>query len=533
MHADSLTVRVGVEDNLPLQSISYSSQPEGLVLDVLRYIAGEEDWQLEFVSCEWARCLEMLENGEIDLLGGIAYSETRAQRFDFSSEALITNWGMVCVDPISKIDSILDLQDRSIAMLPDDIYTLAFQDLMHSFGIDFTEIQADTYAEALAAIQAGTADAGVVSRLFATQNAGDYDVIPSTIIFNPIEIRYAATKGRHSELLQTIDSNLIALKENPSSYYYQALSKWFGGAYHEVPSWVGWLLSFTGWAIIVFLIAMFSLRRQVQARTAELAEGYQQLQVEFAERRKAELALRDLNEQLEQRVKERTAQLENVNKELEAFAYSVSHDLRSPVRAIEAYSDIILSEYSADLSEEARFYQERVRANAMEMDHLIEALLVFSRLNRQALTKELVDPAAIAQQVVSDQAHEIQNKKTAIRVEPMPLCSADLILLKQVYANLISNAIKFSQEKPEPKIVVGCKQELNEIVYFVQDNGVGFDMEIKDRLFEAFKRLHAADEYEGHGIGLAMVQRIVQRHGGRIWADSVQGEGATFYFTLG
>jgi signal transduction histidine kinase len=244
-------------------------------------------------------------------------------------------------------------------------------------------------------------------------------------------------------------------------------------------------------------------------------------------------ALQQAHDELERRVIERTAQLEAANKELEAFSYSISHDLRAPLRAINGFARILLEEHAPHLAEEAQEYLQLVRGNAQQMGQLIDDLLAFSRLSRQPLTRQLVAPADLARQVFSDLRAMQEGRQVNLLMGALPLCQADPALLKQVLVNLLANALKFTNRREMAVIEIGCREEQGEHVYFVKDNGVGFNMAYADKLFGVFQRLHRAEEYEGTGVGLAIVQRIIHRHGGRIWAEAAVDQGATFYFTLG
>lgn len=252
----------------------------------------------------------------------------------------------------------------------------------------------------------------------------------------------------------------------------------------------------------------------------------------ISERRLAEEAVRQLNAELEHRVVERTAQLEAANKELEAFSYSVSHDLRSPLRAMDGFSLALMEDYGPQLPEEAQEYVRTIRHGAQRMGILIDDLLTFSRLSRSPLARRQVDAEALVRTSLEDLRLQTEGRDLVVRRGALLPCEGDPALLKQVWINLLSNAFKYTLKRPAAVVEIGSMEKDGEVVYFVRDNGTGFDMRYSGKLFGVFQRLHRAEDYEGTGVGLAIVQRVIHRHGGRVWAEAAVNEGATFFFTL-
>jgi light-regulated signal transduction histidine kinase (bacteriophytochrome) len=254
---------------------------------------------------------------------------------------------------------------------------------------------------------------------------------------------------------------------------------------------------------------------------------------DVTERLRAEEEVRRLNEELEQRVRERTAELEAANKELEAFSYSVSHDLRAPLRGIDGWSLALVEDYGGQLDARAQQYLERVRSETRRMGALIEDLLKLSRLTRSDMRRQAVDLSMIAEDIAARLIATNPARRIEFQIEPGMTVNGDAGLLEAALTNLLGNAVKFTGPRDVSRIHFGLCEQNGVAAFFIRDNGVGFDMSYAGKLFGAFQRLHKASDFPGTGIGLATVQRIIHRHGGRVWADAGVDKGATFYFTIG
>lgn len=515
--APSRPLVVGSElDYPPFALVKPDGSADGFTVGLWKAVAQHAGLSYEFKVAPFHELLQGFKDGKVDVLINLAQSEARKQFTDFSVPH-VTMYGAAFVRAgDERIRSEADLAGKSLIVVR--------ADLVHDYAVSrgWTNlVPVDDAASAMRLLASGKHDAVLLGKLVGLETLhelGISNIRPAPTRLNVSQkFAFAVPKG-NAELLARINEGLALVKADGT---YDALyERWFGLLEPRRVTLADVIRIATPYLIpglIVFLVIVVAYARQTQLlrRLARQTETLQSSQEE----------IRKLNAELEQRVKDRTA-------ELEAFTYSAAHDLRAPLRAIDGYSQALLEDYGERLDGEAQSYLQRLRTASQRMGVMIDGLLALSHLTQDTVARAAVDLSSLAERIAADLRETEPKREVKFVIEPGLSAKVDPNLMRICLENLLGNAWKYTAREPHPRIQVRAWREAQASGFVVEDNGAGFDMAAADRLFEPFHRLHKESEFPGSGIGLSTVRRIIHRHEGRVWAEAAPGAGARFYVAL-
>ncbi|MCK9356860.1 MAG: ATP-binding protein [Dehalococcoidia bacterium] len=532
-----LKVRVGVYENPPKIFTDEEGNVSGFWADIVAYIAQEEDWEVEWVHGSWTECLERLENGEIDMMPDVAYTVERGATYQFPSESVYTSWSMVYVREGSTMQSLLDLEGKTVAVLQGSVNVEGpngIKELLKAFNVSCTFDEVGSYSEVFARVADKDADAGVVSKDHGYRYSAEFGLVETPIIFQPSPLYFAFPKGAGltPSLVERTDHHVRDLKKNSDSVYYQSLQRWFTQEHVAtpfIPRWV--ILTLAGIVGLALLLGVGSLllRSQVNARTKELV-------LEIARRKEAEQELSRSHEHLEDLVSQRTMELEQANRHKSQFLANMSHELRTPLNSIIGYTKLMLDGMEGAVTTDQKEDLQTVYDNSKHLLSLINDLLDLSKIEagKFEIVKDEFPVSDLVSQVVPSMEKLARDKGLELTCTVAPGIDrvyADKNKTKQILFNLLGNAVKFTQ-KGSVRLDIGTRD--GEFVFSVIDTGVGISPQDIGRLFESYKQVGPArlDGSEGTGLGLVISKQFVELQGGRIWVESTQGQGSTFSFAL-
>ncbi len=541
---DGRTVRVGVYENAPKVMFDQAGHPTGIFIDVIEAIAAAEGWTLEYVEGTWAEGLARLDNGAIDLMTDVAHTTERERRFAFHAEPVLSDWFQVYTRRGADLSSITEMQGKRVLVLDQSVQQEAFTQLSSSFGLELELVPMADYVQILRSLAAGEGDAAVLNRFHGRWHAQQYQLADTAIVFHPTSLFYAAPLSIDRTLLATIDTHLIQLKSDPNSAYYASLRRWTSDEVSfDLPQWIRVLGIITLTMFAMALVGTFLLKRQVNARTRELALRNDQLQTMYGELKNKEAKLLELNTGLEQRVEKRTRELATAKERAEsadrlksAFLATMSHELRTPLNSIIGFSGILLQGLAGPLNEEQKKQLGMVQNSSKHLLALINDVLDLSKIEagQLKLSSEPFDLVSTLHKTVELVRPLAESKGLILNVE-LPVSAEEMTgdarRVQQIVLNLLSNAVKFTENGT---VALRCQVADGWAELTIADTGIGIPPEEMEHLFQPFHQVDTGltRKHDGTGLGLSICRKLASLMNGTISAESTPGEGSTFRVRL-
>ena len=537
--AETLTIRVGTYDNIPLSFQGPDQKVKGFLIDILDHIAAKEGWKIIYEHASWTACLKKLESGEIDLLGGIAYTQERDKKYDYTYESVLTEWGQVYIKAGSHIESILDLRNKKIAVLMDDQHFFYIKNQMRQFGLESRFIESFSYEDVLGLVDIGKCDAGLVSHFFGFINAEKYKIKKSSIVLSPQRLYWASLQGKLSPLLNQLDLNLRRLKADENSYYHRSIQKWFGRADKNfMTEQFRWVLIAMSSVLLMAIGIIVLFKSQVKNRTIELHKKNQALTQEIENRKKGEKERATLEAKLQ-----RAEKMEAIG----TLASGVAHDLNNILSGIVSYPDLLMM----DLSPNSSLYPplQTIKDSGEKAARIVQDLLTLARRGVSNSTPIKLNEV-ISSYLESPEFKKLHSFHPRIRIET--ILSPDVrnikgsaIHIAKTIMNLVSNAAEAmpdggrltirteNQYLDSPINGYDDIAEGNYVVLSVSDEGIGITAADQERIFEPFFTKKQMGR-SGTGLGMTVVWGTVKDHNGYIDVQSTVGSGTAFnlYFPI-
>lgn len=523
LSAAAREIIVGVYDNEPKVFIEESGKPSGIFIDIIEYIAEQENWNIRYVRGTWSEGLDRLVKREIDLMPDVAYTTAREEIYDFHSEPVLSDWFHIYARKDAGLKSIVDLNDKRIVVLEKSVQQAAFEHMVAGFGLNITINALPDYKSIFELVASGKADAAVTNRFYGQVHAKKYGLEDTAVIFNPTHLFFAAPKNSDKSVLNAINRHLVNLKKDSQSIYYRSLKSWTSETVSfKLPTFFKVAVLFACAALFISLTGSYILKRQVNARTREL---------------------QTINQEMEERIKKRTFELaeameraQTADRLKSTFLATMSHELRTPLNSIIGFTGIILQGLTGPLNEEQNKQLRMVQDSARHLLALINDVLDISKIEAGQLS-------------LSNQSFNLRNSicKMADLVYPMAKKKglvlkldisddisdyfSDQRRLEQVILNLFNNAVKFT-EKGE--IRISCRIVNGTYVISVADTGIGIRAEDISALFQPFHQIDSglSRKHEGTGLGLSISKKLIDMMNGNIEVSSRPGEGSTFSIIL-